>query len=157
MAIVRSAGSIRIPDVVQRNPKRIFDCSSSGTLVSDHKSTKSHGVHGCLSNNYKILAMSIENARVHVIVESLDWNSCKSALYQVYNLSGKLLVNQKMPISVSVLKSFSNNDASFISLLCPAEVCCHSIFFTYIFNFYYVFYTYDQYIIRYIFLFVNYY
>ncbi|CAH8458705.1 unnamed protein product [Heterobilharzia americana] len=118
LTIVRNAGSVRVPDVIQRTPRRVFAHPSSGCgrNPGDSKTLKTLSSHAP-----KILAIAAENSRIHVIVEQAEGGSHQSALYQVYNLSGKLIINQKMPVSASALKPVSAINERSATLICPSE------------------------------------
>ncbi|XP_018648366.1 putative ubiquitin--protein ligase edd [Schistosoma mansoni] len=118
LTIVRNAGLVRVPDVVQRTPRRVFAAPSSSNSRNpgDLKVSK-----GLPSHAPKILALATENSRIHVIAEQIDGGPHQSALYQVYNLSGKLIINQKMPVSASALKPVAELKDGSATITCPSE------------------------------------
>ncbi|KAH8852577.1 E3 ubiquitin-protein ligase [Schistosoma japonicum] len=118
LTIVRNAGSVRVPDVIQRTPRRVLSAQSAS---SNRNSGDSRVGKGLPSHSPKILAIAVENSRIHVIAEQVDDGSHQSALYQVYNLSGKLIINQRMPVSASALKPISELKDGSATLTCPSE------------------------------------
>ncbi|KAK4472261.1 hypothetical protein MN116_003530 [Schistosoma mekongi] len=117
LTIVRNAGSVRVPDVVQRTPRRVFAAQNTSSSRNSGDSRVAKG----LPYAPKILAIAVENSRIHVIAEQIDGGSHQSAWYQVYNLSGKLIINQRMPVSASALKPISELKDGSATLTCPSE------------------------------------
>ncbi|CAH8457758.1 unnamed protein product [Schistosoma intercalatum] len=118
LTIVRNAGLVRVPDVVQRTPRRVFAAPSSNYSRNSGDSRVSKGLP-CYAP--KILALAVENSRIHVIAEQTDGGPYQSALYQVYNLSGKLIINQRMPVSASALKPVAEVKDGSATITCPSE------------------------------------
>ncbi|CAL8107686.1 unnamed protein product [Calicophoron daubneyi] len=119
LAMVRFAGSVRVPEFLQRTPRKIFSCPSTTLPRSLNTSeSKSNGLVNEVHRS-KILALAVENGRVHLIVEHMLTRSQQLA-YQIYNLSGKLITNHKLPAFGGLLHSSDTNGPS-ADFTCPAE------------------------------------
>nr|CAH8831156.1 unnamed protein product [Trichobilharzia regenti] len=119
LTIVRNAGLVRVPDVIQRTPRRVFTFPSGGCC--QRNSCDSKNSKTLSSDPPKILAIAAENSRIHVIVGQKESGSHQPTFYQVYNLSGKLIINQKMPYGASAFKSVSESKEESATIVCPAE------------------------------------
>ncbi|KAF5401972.1 hypothetical protein PHET_04640 [Paragonimus heterotremus] len=124
LTIVRYADCARVPEFIQRTPRRIFAYphQSRATALEAKSSGKSSSASTPTAFRSKLLAIAPENNRVHVIVDQSSHPSRQQLAYQVYNLSGKMLAHHKLPPAGGAVQSASEAaTAPGISLVCPAE------------------------------------
>ncbi|KAF7232604.1 hypothetical protein EG68_10138 [Paragonimus skrjabini miyazakii] len=124
LTIVRYADCARVPEFIQRTPRRIFAYphQSRTTALEAKSSGKSSSASTPTAFRSKLLAIAPENNRVHVIVDQSSHPSRQQLAYQVYNLSGKMLAHHKLPPAGGAVQSASEAATALsISLVCPAE------------------------------------
>ncbi|KAA3672512.1 E3 ubiquitin-protein ligase EDD1, partial [Paragonimus westermani] len=124
LTIVRYADCARVPEFIQRTPRRIFAYphQSRVTALEAKSSGKSSSNATPTAFRPKLLAIAPENNRVHVIVDQSSSSSRQQLAYQIYNLSGKMLVHHKLPPAGGAVQNASEAASALsISLVCPAE------------------------------------
>ncbi|THD21469.1 Hyperplastic disc [Fasciola hepatica] len=103
LAVVRYAGSSRVPEFVQRTPRRVPNLGL---------------VRGTDAIRAKVLTLVPENNRIHVVVEQgVPPSICLA--YQVYNLSGRITLNHMLPSTFRL--QASSLDLENTTLTCPSE------------------------------------
>lgn len=101
LVVVRCAGSSRVPEFVQRVPRKM-SCRSADAS--------------------KVLAIAPENNRLHMICQHVT-RSGHSFYYRTANLSGKIATSQKLPVNIPTsltADGYSSFNPS--SLTCPADL-----------------------------------
>ncbi|KER30873.1 hypothetical protein T265_02799 [Opisthorchis viverrini] len=120
LAVVKYADSSRVPEFVQKTPRRLFAYPHIPRSSSDSKSASARTLPP-VSTQPKVLTIAPENNRVHVIAEYSIGSGQQQLVYHIYNLSGRLVAHHKLHLPISGIQSSSELSEPIVNLTCPAE------------------------------------